>query len=170
MPQVFRCAQRAKRRPSRPPATTSGRPAARAPPELAESELLGEISEIHTGSDDSYGSPRVTRRLRSRGRSVNYQRVERLMRLHELVGISERRRVRTTIRTEDAQPLPDLVERRFAPREPDVALVGDITYIRPGGMALPLERPRPGQPTSDRLEDGRQHGHVAPRRRARGGS
>jgi hypothetical protein len=98
----------------------------------AESELLGEIREIYTGSDENYGSPRVTRELRSRGRPVNHKRVERLMRLHELVGMSERRRVRTTIPAEDAPPLPDLIERRFAPGEPDVAWVGDLTYIPTG--------------------------------------
>jgi transposase InsO family protein len=96
--------------------------------ELAENELLGEIREIYTDSDENYGSPRVTRELRSRGRPVNHKRVERLMHLHELVGITERRRVRTTIPAEDAPPLPDLVERRFAPGEPDVAWAGDITY------------------------------------------
>ena len=98
----------------------------------AESELLGEIREIYIDSDENYGSPRVTRELRSRGRPVNHKRVERLMRLHELVGISERRRVRTTIPAEDAPPLPDLIERRFAPGEPDVAWVGDLTYIPTG--------------------------------------
>jgi transposase InsO family protein len=100
--------------------------------ELAENELLGEIREIYTDSDENYGSPRVTKELRSRGRPVNHKRVERLMHLHELVGITERRRVRTTIPAEDAPPLPDLVERRFAPGEPDVAWAGDITYIPTG--------------------------------------
>jgi transposase InsO family protein len=32
----------------------------------------------------------------------------------------------------DAPLLPDLVERRFAPGEPDVAWAGDITYIPTG--------------------------------------
>jgi transposase InsO family protein len=99
---------------------------------LAENELLGEIREIYTDSDENYGSPRVTRELRSRGRPVNHKRVERLMHLHELVGITERRRVRTTIPAEDTPPLPDLVERHFAPGEPDVAWAGDITYIPTG--------------------------------------
>ena len=97
--------------------------------ELAENDLLGEIREIYTDSDENYGSPRVTRELRSRGRVVNHKRVERLMHLHELVGITERRRVRTTIPAEDAPPLPDLVERRFAPGEPDVAWAGDICEL-----------------------------------------
>jgi putative transposase len=55
--------------------------------------------------------------------------VARLTRQHNIVGITERRRLRTTIRAEDAPPLPDLLERRFAPGAPDVAWAGDITYV-----------------------------------------
>ena len=88
--------------------------------EQAEHELLAEIREIHADLDQSYGSPRVHRELRRRGRRVNHKRVERLMRVHEIVGITEWRRVRTTIPAENAAPLPDLVERRFAPGAPDV--------------------------------------------------
>jgi transposase InsO family protein len=97
--------------------------------EQAERELLAEIREIHADLDQSYGSPRVHRELRRRGRRVNHKRVERLMRVHDVVGITERRKVRTTIPAEDAPPLPDLVGRRFAPGAPDVAWAGDITYI-----------------------------------------
>jgi len=100
--------------------------------ERSEHELLTEIRAIHADSDQSYGSPRIARELRRRGRRVNHKRVERLMARHELVGITERRRVRTTIPAEDAPPLPDLVERRFAPGAPDVAWAGDITYIGTG--------------------------------------
>ena len=100
--------------------------------ERSEHELLAEIREVHADSDQSYGSPRMHRELRRRGRRVNHKRVERLMRVHELVGVTERRRVRTTIPAEDAPPLPDLVERRFAPGAPDVAWAGDITYIPTG--------------------------------------
>ena len=97
--------------------------------ERAEGELLAEIREIHTDLDKTYGSPRMTDELRRRGRRVNHKRVERLMRVNDIVGITERRRVRTTIPAEDAPPLPDLVERRFTPGAPDVAWCGDITYI-----------------------------------------
>ncbi len=41
-------------------------------------------------------------------------------------------KVRTTIPAEDAPPLPDLIGRRFAAGRPDVAWVGDITYIPTG--------------------------------------
>ena len=94
-----------------------------------ETRLVAEIREIHTDLDKTYGSPRMTRELRRRGRRVNHKRVERLMRVHDVVGITERRRVRTTIPAEGAPPLPDLVERNFAPGAPDVAWAGDITYV-----------------------------------------
>lgn len=91
--------------------------------------LLAEIREIHAAMGETYGSPRVTRELRRRGRRVNHKRIERLMRRHDIVGATPRRRVRTTIPAKDAPPFADLVERRFAPGAPDVAWCGDITYI-----------------------------------------
>jgi transposase InsO family protein len=94
-----------------------------------EGELVAEIRKIHTELDKTYGSPRMTSELHRRGHRVNHKRIERLMRAHDVVAISERRRVRTTIPAENAPPLPDLVERRFAPGAPDVAWAGDITYI-----------------------------------------
>jgi putative transposase len=100
--------------------------------ELDEAYLTNQIRNIHTEGDATYGSPRVTEELRRRGHCANHKRIERLMRAHDIVGITERRRVRTTIQAEDAPPLPDLVEQRFAPGEPDVAWAGDITYIPTG--------------------------------------
>jgi len=99
------------------------------PREREEVELVAEIRAIHTESDATYGSPRMTSALRRRGRRVNHKRIERVMRTNDIVAITERRKVRTTIPAEGAPPLPDLVERRFTPGAPDVAWCGDITYI-----------------------------------------
>ncbi len=68
----------------------------------------------------------MTPELRARGWDVNHKRVERLMRLHGIVGVHKRAKVRTTIPAEDVPPLPDLVSRLFDPGAPDVAWVGDI--------------------------------------------
>jgi putative transposase len=100
--------------------------------ELDEAYLINQIRDIHAGTDATYGSPRVTEELRRRGHCANHKRIERLMREYDIIGVTERRRVRTTIQAEDAPPLPDLVERRFAPGQPDVAWAGDITYIPTG--------------------------------------
>ncbi|MCA9831456.1 MAG: IS3 family transposase [Acidimicrobiales bacterium] len=100
--------------------------------EEAEAALVQEMREIADEFDESYGSPRMTAELRDRGWRVNHKRVERLMRAHGIVGIYKPAKVRTTIPAEDAPPLPDLVKRNFAPGVPDVAWVGDISYIPTG--------------------------------------
>jgi putative transposase len=100
--------------------------------ELAEAALVQEMREIADEFDESYGSPRMTAELRDRGRVVNHKRVERLMRAHGIVGVHKPAKVRTTIPAENAPPLPDLVKRNFAPGAPDVAWVGDISYIPTG--------------------------------------
>jgi transposase InsO family protein len=100
--------------------------------EAVEAELVAQMRQIHGESDESYGSPRMTAELADRGWQVNHKRVERLMRAHGIVGIHKPAKVRTTIPAEHAPALPDLVGRRFAPGEIDVAWVGDITYIPTG--------------------------------------
>jgi transposase InsO family protein len=100
--------------------------------ELADAVLVAEMREIQAEFDDTYGQPRMTPELRERGFEVNHKRVERLMRVHGIVGVHKPAKVRTTIPAEDNPPMPDLIRRRFAPGEPDVAWVGDITYIPTG--------------------------------------
>ncbi len=98
-----------------------------APPTDRETALVAEIGEIHAASDGTYGSPRVTAELRSRGHRVNPERVARLMRAHRIAGIRPRRPKRTTTAARSAPRLPDLVGRRFAVGAPDRAWVSDIT-------------------------------------------
>jgi len=100
--------------------------------ERAEGELVEAIRAIHTEFDGTYGEPRITEELARRGRPANHKRVERLMRAHGIIGVHKPAKVRTTIPAEDAPPLPDLIGRRFNPGRPDVAWVGDITYIATG--------------------------------------
>jgi putative transposase len=100
--------------------------------ELADAVLVAEMREIQADFDDTYGQPRMTPELRERGFEVNHKRVERLMRQHGIVGVHKPAKVRTTIPAEDNPPMPDLIGRRFAPGEPDVGWVGDITYIGTG--------------------------------------
>jgi transposase InsO family protein len=54
------------------------------------------------------------------------------MRRYGIVGVFKPATVRTTIPAEEHPPLPDLVDRRFAPAAPDVAWCGDITYVATG--------------------------------------
>lgn len=100
--------------------------------ELAEEALVEAIREIHDEFDETYGSPRMTVELTNRGYEVNHKRVARLMALHGIVGVHKPAKVRTTIPAEHDPPLPDLVAGDFTPGRPDVAWVGDITYIPTG--------------------------------------
>ena len=95
--------------------------------ELDEAYLINRIKDVHTESASTYGSPRAAHALRRSGFCVNHKRVERLMRDHDVVGVTECKRIRTTIPAKDAPPLPDLVNQDFAPGAPDVRWCGDIT-------------------------------------------
>ncbi|MGH9027705.1 MAG: DDE-type integrase/transposase/recombinase, partial [Acidimicrobiia bacterium] len=62
------------------------------------------------------------------GRRVNHKRVERLMRLHHIVGLHRPRRKRgCTRRDPNASPATDLVNRVFSVSGPDRLWCGDIT-------------------------------------------
>lgn len=98
----------------------------------AEQDLISEIRTVYAGSGGTYGSPRVHAELRRRGRVVNHKRVERLMRVNDLVGVAPRKRVRTTVPGPQPEPAPDLVARDFIPGLPDQRWAGDITYIPTG--------------------------------------
>ncbi len=101
-------------------------PSARA---RANEVLRAEIRRIHRFSRASYGRPRMYAELRDEGHRVNHKRVSRLMRLDGLVGVTRRKKWRTTKRDPEARPAPDLVERNFSATGPDQLWVADITYI-----------------------------------------
>jgi putative transposase len=95
----------------------------------ADAELLGRIVAVHKRSRGVYGAPRVHAELRAEGERVSRKRVARLMRQAGLAGVSRRRKVKTTVRNEQATPAPDLVGRDFAASGPNRLWVADITYI-----------------------------------------
>ncbi len=97
--------------------------------ELAEAELVALMRELFEAADGNYGVPRLYKALRRAGLIVNRKRVARLMRLHGMAGRFRRRQCRTTFPGPDGYQIPDLVGRRFAPGEPDMAWCQDITYV-----------------------------------------
>jgi putative transposase len=94
-----------------------------------EVRLVGEVRHIHARSKGTYGAPRITAELRRRGWMVNHKRVERLMRLHGIVGYRPRRRRSLTRQDRAVPPVPDLLGRLFDPDQPDLAWCGDVTWI-----------------------------------------
>jgi putative transposase len=97
--------------------------------DLAAAYLVNEIVRIHRASNRAYGSPMVHAQLQRLGWVVNHKKVERLMRVNAIVGVFKPAKVRTTIPADDTFEIPDLLKRRFAPGCPDIAWIGDITYV-----------------------------------------
>ena len=95
----------------------------------ANRSLSREIAEIHRDSRSSYGSPRVYRELKRRGKTVGRHRVARLMRRDGLQAKS-RRRFKATTDSRHTHPVaPDLLHREFNPEGPNRVWASDITYI-----------------------------------------
>jgi len=94
-----------------------------------DAELLTKIKRIHTGSQGTYGVPRIHFDLQEANEFVSRKRVARLMRMSGLAGVSRHRTFRTTKRRAGDRPALDLVNRRFVADGPDRLWVGDITYV-----------------------------------------
>ena len=88
-----------------------------------------DIKAAHRASRGTYGSPRIHRELAAQGHKVGRHRVTRLMRENGLRG-KQRRRFRTTTQSNHRWPVaPNTLDRQFAVTRPNVAWVGDITYV-----------------------------------------
>ena len=103
----------------------------RAPSPRAQADqvLTERIRTIHAHSRGTYGAPRIHAELVEGGIRVGHNRVARLMRAAGLVGVSRRKRIRTTCRREEAAPAEDLVQRNFTASRPNALWVADITYV-----------------------------------------
>ena len=69
-------------------------------------------------------------RTQKAGRLVNHKRVERVMRKFHIVGLSLRKKVRTTIPEPSAAPVADLLRRDFTATMPNSKYVGDVSPDR----------------------------------------
>ena len=104
-----------------------GRPTA---PRVAEdAALLVEIKAAHEAGRGNYGSPRVHRELRAKGRRVGKKRVERLMRRAGIAGRKKRRFRRTTDSNHTHPIAPNVLDRKFDVELPNAAWVTDVTYV-----------------------------------------
>jgi putative transposase len=104
-----------------------GRP--EAPRVTEDAALVEEIKAAHKAGRGNYGSPRVHRELRAKGRRVGRKRVERLMRREGIAG-RRKKRFRKTTDSKHPHPIaPNLLERKFDVELPDTAWVTDVTYV-----------------------------------------
>ena len=92
--------------------------------------MTERIRQIHLMSDCTYGRHRIRAELIDVGAVVNLKRIERLMRLAGLRGISRRRSWCVTTRRDKSQRgAPDLVKRQFTATDINQLWVADMTYL-----------------------------------------
>jgi len=94
-----------------------------------DADLIVEIKEAIKVGRGTYGSPRVHRELRAKGRRIGKKRVERLMR-QEGIAAQKKRRFRRTTDSNHPHPIaPNVLERNFDVELPNTAWVTDVTYV-----------------------------------------
>jgi putative transposase len=94
-----------------------------------DARLLELIKASHKASHGIYGAPRVFLDLREAGETCSKNRVERLMRIHNIRAVRGYAR-RWSKTAKLPAPLPNLVQRNFTVTKPNSVWVTDITYIR----------------------------------------
>lgn len=96
----------------------------------ANTDLAAEIQRIFVEFWKCYGSPRVTRELRQRGRRCGKNRVAMLMRQNGLRVVQRRCfRPQTTDSSHDYPIAPNRLAQQEAITRTDQVWVGDITYV-----------------------------------------
>jgi putative transposase len=97
---------------------------------LHDAELTERIRKIHTAHGRRVGVRRVRDELARAGVVCSHKRTHRLMRTAGLRGVHPRPYKRTTVSGRFDPSLVDLLRRDWSPVRPDLAWVGDVTYIK----------------------------------------
>jgi len=101
----------------------------RAARKAADEHLRDLIEAIQNEVHYRYGSPRMTRELRRRGRQVGHNRVARVMRQGKL-GARRRKAYRVTTQSAHAHPVAEnLLQRLFRVNAANRVWASDITYV-----------------------------------------
>jgi len=100
------------------------------PRAVEDQTLAKEIDHIHAQSRRTYGSPRVEKELRKKGRCHGRNRIARLMKEKHLCGRQKGRyRVQTTDSNHDQPIAPNHLAEAPKPTAPNQIWVADITFI-----------------------------------------
>lgn len=97
---------------------------------IADRQLLSQIRRVHEQSHQAYGAVKTWKALNQAGIVCGKHRVARL-RCEAGIEAQRKRRFRITVEHHKiAQAAPDRIERQFHASQPNVAWVGDMTFIR----------------------------------------
>ena len=91
--------------------------------------LLAHIRSAFTLSNETYGSPRMTRELQDEGLKVGRRRTARLMRENGLKARQKQRFKRTTDSHHAFPIAPNLLEQNFSAERPNQKWNADISYV-----------------------------------------
>jgi transposase InsO family protein len=92
-------------------------------------KILMEIKESHKNSRRSYGSPRITDELRSKGTKCGKNRVARIMKVYGIVAKTAKKFKATTNSKHNLPIAENLLKQDFTAEKPNTVWVSDITYI-----------------------------------------
>ena len=92
--------------------------------------VLVEIMDVFEESDETYGSPRITKELRVHGWTVSKNRVARIMKGAELRARKPKRFKVTTDSKHNYPVAPNLLDQEFYASRPGEVWVSDITHYR----------------------------------------
>lgn len=87
------------------------------------------IKSIYKKTKQSYGSRKITRELRRRGKLVNHKRVERLMKLEGIKSKVAKKYKATTNSKHNLPVAENILNRQFSSARPNMKMVSDITYL-----------------------------------------
>lgn len=98
--------------------------------ELTNDQLTRMIRKIFFNSKKTYGSPRITTRLKELGFPVSKNRVAAIMRKEGLRSVVRKKYVVTTDSKHNYPVVGNLLNRNFMVTGPGEVWVSDLTYIR----------------------------------------
>ena len=94
-----------------------------------KTRLTEKVRAAHEGSRNTYGSPRVTEKLRKSGEKVSEKTVARIMQENELAARSKRRFKATTDSRHTKRIADNLLQRDFVADRPNKVWVTDVTAV-----------------------------------------
>jgi transposase InsO family protein len=97
---------------------------------IDDAALTERIAQIHAAHGRRVGVRRVRDELARAGVACSHKRTHRLMRAAGLRSVHPRPYKRTTSSDRFDPALGDLLRRDWAPAGPDLAWVGDVTYVK----------------------------------------